>query len=142
MKVLIQFNPLTTSGSQKWNGAAPIFIRRADLIMQDSVIEKFLVRGSLALIKRTTLNKRREEAITWVIKYFIAASAGYLFRWLFNKGIRDNRLISNPIQAVSHERAEIAMKVPMIIELKNIILNSFIIKKKRVKTFINGVWTQ
>lgn len=48
-------------------------------------------------------NKSSEDAITWVIKYFRAASDGYLLLGFFNNGIREIRLISRPIQAENHE---------------------------------------
>lgn len=59
------------------------------------------------------------------------------------KGINDNKLISNPIQAPNQELDEIVIIVPIIRMVKNIILAELLkIKKKRIRTFINGVWTQ
>lgn len=59
---------------------------------------------------------------------------------LIIKGINDNRLISNPIQAPNQELDEIVIKVLLIKVKKNNNLAEFLnIKKKRVKTFINGV---
>lgn len=62
---------------------------------------------------------------------------------LIIKGINDNKLISSPIQAPSQELDEIVIKVPLIKVIINNILAEFLkIKKKRTKTFINGVWAQ
>jgi hypothetical protein len=56
------------------------------------------------------------------------------------KGIKDNKLISNPIHAPNHEVEEIVINVPLIKVIKNNNLYEFLkIKKKRSKTFINGV---
>ena len=56
------------------------------------------------------------------------------------KGIKANKLISNPIQAPNQELAEIEIKVPVIKIPKNIIFDELLkIKKKRIRTFINGV---
>lgn len=62
---------------------------------------------------------------------------------LIIKGINDNKLISNPIQAPSQELEDTVIIVLLIKVKKNSNLAEFLnIKKKRVKTFINGVWTQ
>lgn len=137
IKVLDQFNPLIISGNQKWKGAAPIFIRRAHLII---IIEVVLNSIILSIFIDKIVEKRNNlDARACVIKYLRADSAGKVFLLFFNKGKIDNKLISNPIQAETHESDEIVIKVPIIIELKNNILYSFIIKKKRIRTFINGV---
>lgn len=59
---------------------------------------------------------------------------------LIIKGINDNKLISNPIQAPSQELEDTVIIVLLIKVKKNSNLAEFLnIKKKRVKTFINGV---
>lgn len=59
------------------------------------------------------------------------------------RGIKDNKLISNPIQAPNHELEEIVIIEPRNKINRNIIFDELLkIKKKRIKTFINGVWTQ
>ena len=59
------------------------------------------------------------------------------------RGIKANKLISKPIHAPNQELAETVIKVPVIKIHKNIILEELLkIKKKRITTFINGVWTQ
>lgn len=51
-------------------------------------------------------------------------------------------MISKPIQAPNQEFAEIAIIVPIIkVNINNIFDELLKIKKKRIKTFINGVWT-
>lgn len=62
---------------------------------------------------------------------------------LIIKGINDSKLISNPTQAPNQELEEIVIIVLLIKVKKNNNLDEFLnIKKKRIKTFINGVWTQ
>ena len=137
---LIHLNPSITSGNQKWNGAAPIFVRRAELrmIVGSWLYSKLLIVLVLVIIK-ITANKRTVEAMAWVIKYFRDDSVERIFFCLFNRGIIDRRLISSPSHIPIHEYDEIAMIVPIIIDDENIILYIFVIKKKRGKTFINGV---
>lgn len=85
------------------------------------------------------LNNKIEEAKAWVKKYFRDASVDIKLLSLI-KGIKDNKLISKPIHAPNHEFEEIVIKVPEIKIKINIILEElFKIKKKRIRTFINGV---
>lgn len=87
-------------------------------------------------------NSNTAEAIAWVKKYFNEASVDIKLL-LFIRGINDNKLISNPIQAPSQELDETVIIVPVIRIKKNIILAELLkIKKKRVGTFISGVWAQ
>lgn len=67
-------------------------------------------------------NIKIKEAITWIIKYFKAASEGYIEFELFNKGIMDRRLISRPNHILIQEYEEIEIKDPIIKEIKNRIL--------------------
>jgi len=92
-------------------------------------------------INKIIPNNKIEEAKAWVKKYFKDASVDIKLSSLI-KGIKDNKLISNPIHAPNQEFEEIVIKV-LIIKIKiNIIFEElFKIKKKRIKTFINGVWT-
>lgn len=71
-KILGHDNPLITSGNQKWKGAAPIFIRRAEF-----KIIWFFKDERLSSKKEsevTTAKIIKEEAKAWARKYFIAAS--------------------------------------------------------------------
>lgn len=75
-----------------------------------------------------------------MIKYLIADSEEKIFLLSIIKGIKDNKLISNPIHIPNHEEEEIVIIDPVI----NIIINKnfeiiLIIKKKRSITFIIGV---
>lgn len=58
-------------------------------------------------------------------------------------GIKEIKLISIPIHILKKEIDEIENKVLIIITVKNNILEKFIliILKKKIKTFINEVWT-
>lgn len=88
-------------------------------------------------------NNSKAEANAWVKKYFNEASVDKELFVLIIRGINDNKLISNPIQAPTQELDEIEIKEPIISVNKNNIFDKFLkIKKKRIRTFINGVWTQ
>ena len=140
---MFQVNPSITPGNQKWNGAAPLFKSRAE------EIKRFLYfkRNSLFILSKTnikiTANKNTEEASACVKKYFKEASDDIKLFVLIIKGINDNKLISNPIHAPSQDVDEIVTSVPLIRVIKNSNLDEFLkIKKKRIKTFISGVWAQ
>lgn len=88
-------------------------------------------------------NKKMREAKTWIKKYLIEDSLEIKLLWSIIKGIKDIKLISSPIHIPIQEDEEIVIKVPVIKVVMNKNLNKkFIIKKKRIKTFICGVWTQ
>lgn len=63
-------------------------------------------------------NKRTIEAKAWVKKYFNELSVEIKLL-LFIRGIKDNKLISNPIHTLIQELAEIEIKVPIIKHIKN-----------------------
>lgn len=67
-------------------------------------------------------NKKIVEANLWIKKYFKDASEEYKFFEFIIKGIKDNKLISNPIHILNQEEAEIEIKEPKIIEITNNIL--------------------
>lgn len=87
-------------------------------------------------------NNKTLEAKAWVKKYFNDASEeNKLFNFIV-RGIKDNKLISNPIHTLNQEDELILIIVPRNNEDKNNILYEFFkIKKKRIKTFIYRVWT-
>lgn len=140
---MFQVKPSITPGNQKWNGAAPLFNRRAE------EINRFLcfIKNTLFILSKInikiTANRKTEEAKAWVKKYLREASDDIKLFVLIIKGINDNKLISNPIQAPNQEVEETVIRVPLIRVIKNKSLDEFLkIKKKRIKTFISGVWTQ
>lgn len=59
------------------------------------------------------------EAVTWVIKYFKADSAWYLFFFKFIKGINTNILISIINQVINQVFVDIISKVENNIIVKN-----------------------
>jgi hypothetical protein len=63
-----------------------------------------------------------EEAKACVKKYFKEDSEENKFFVLIIRGIKDNKLISNPIHIPNQEEEEIEIKVPIIIVKKKIIL--------------------
>lgn len=64
-------------------------------------------------------NKKIDEAKAWVRKYFKDDSDENKFFDLIIKGIKDNKLISSPIQILNQEVEEIAIIVPTIMDKKN-----------------------
>lgn len=121
IKQLNHCNPSIISGNQKWNGAAPIFVNKA---VSKIILAKFLIKIISFIINIIVIiaNKKIVEARAWVTKYFIADSFDITFFFEAISGIIDRRLISRPIHIPSHEVDEMAIIVPIIMALKNIIL--------------------
>lgn len=102
------------------------------MIISNNLIEIWLN----FIINRITANRRAVEAKACVKKYFNEDSVDINLPSLI-RGIKDNKLISKPIQVPNHELDEIEITVPMTRILKNIVFDElFIIKKKRIETFI------
>lgn len=121
IKATFHLNPSITLGNQKWNGAAPLFINIELQINIKTYSFEFVfkVRG---ISKIKILNKKIEEAKAWVKKYFREASEENKFFDLIIKGIKDNKLISNPIHILNQDEEEIVIVVPKIIDKTKIIL--------------------
>ena len=139
----IQFIPSITLGNQNWNGAVPLFINKEDKIIILILLFSVLLNIKLFLyMNKIVENNKTEEAKAWVKKYFKEASLDIKLL-SFIGGINDNKLISNPIQEPNQELAEIVIIVLIIKIKKNKFFDELLkIKKKRIKTFINGVWAQ
>lgn len=111
--MLIQFKPSITIGNQKWNGAIPVFIinEEAKIIL----IFEFIFKNIFHSVKnenRIIENNKILEAIAWVKKYFREASEeNKLFNFIV-RGIKDNKLISNPIQTLNHDDDLTLINVP------------------------------
>jgi len=115
---LYQFSPSITLGNQKWKGAAPLFSNREEEIKEGIKLLKLILK--FKNIKNIKIaNKRILEAIACTKKYFKEDSEENKLFELIIKGIKDNKLISNPIQTLNQELAEIVIKVPKIIEKIN-----------------------
>ena len=100
-----------TWGSQKWRGAAPIFIPIPTI--------KKVCLISIKLLELLKKIKDADiiiiiDARAWVIKYLILASEEDGLILLIIRGISLIRLISKPNQHENHEEDEIAIKVPVI----------------------------
>lgn len=94
-------------------------------------------------MSRIIENKRIEEAKAWVKKYFnLLSEVNKFFLPSFIRGIKESKLISKPIHAPSQEFDEIVINDPKINVIKKILFEIFLIKKKRINTFMSGVWTQ
>lgn len=120
IKAMFQFKPSITFGNQKWKGATPLFIIKEDAKIK--LNKKFLFIKMLCSIfelNKIIANKRVLEANACVRKYLIEASAENKLFEFIESGIKDKRLISNPIQTLSHEEELILIKVPVINEREN-----------------------
>lgn len=113
MILLIQFNPSITIGNQKWKGAIPVFIIKDDARI--ILIFEFKFKKVFHSIKKENKiieNSRTLDAKACVKKYFNAASEeNKLFNFIV-KGIKDNKLISSPIQILNQEDEQILIIVP------------------------------
>lgn len=108
--------------------------------VKDSLISLFKLFFNINKIEE---NNKTVEAKAWVKKYFKEASVDIKLLLSLNRGIKDNKLISKPIQAPNQELDVTVINVPIIIIVINKIFDELLkIKKKRTITFINGVWTQ
>ena len=82
------------------------------------------------------------DAIAWIKKYLIAASLLFLlFSILIIIGIKDIRLISNPIHIPNKVEDEIVIKVPEMRKNEYTKGGKYKFIKKKCITIV-GVWTQ
>lgn len=119
----IQDRPWITSGSQKWKGAAPIFIKIAEFRIRGlifSITSDWIIFKFDRVIKIE--NIKMVDAKACVMKYFRAASDSYAFFCLLISGIIDRRLISRPIHILNQLFEDMVMVVPTIMEVVNKIL--------------------
>lgn len=121
IKQLNHDNPSETVGSHIWKGEAP------NLTLNDKSIIDEIIHGVIEIdwiIEKKEDDKRKEnkkieEAIDWIKKYFIEASEQRLLEWEEIKGINPIKLISIPIQAMNQEDDLIVIKDPKSITKKN-----------------------
>lgn len=69
IKQFIHLSPLITFGNQKWNGAAPIFIKREIFIIEDVKLD-MKEFNLIKIIKNSNLI----DVKVWIRKYLIIAS--------------------------------------------------------------------
>lgn len=101
---LIQLNPSITSGNQKWNGAAPIFVKSVEFrIIIGNCLNSRLLNEFIFVIIKIMENNKIVEARAWVIKYLMDDSVDIKFLVLLKRGIIDNKLISSPNHIPIHE---------------------------------------
>jgi len=114
-RVWIHLDVWITWGSQKWRGAAPILIERANKIrglIKEIELEEFKenIKIDIKIIKI--------DAKAWAIKYLIEVSVEYGLILLIRRGINLIKLISSPNQHKNHEDEEHAIKVPINKQIK------------------------
>jgi len=106
-----QFKYILTWGNQKWKGANPAFIKRAEVKII-SRFSKFKYSWFKNLKFTPKINKI--DAIAWVKKYLIEASVSLEFNFESIRGIILIKLISNPSHLVNQELEDTAITVPVI----------------------------
>ena len=78
------------------------------------------------------MKRREDEAIAWIKKYFNEASVENMFLLEESKGMKESKLISNPIHAPIHELAHKEINIPLINILKKRIFVELLgIRKER-----------
>lgn len=139
IKRFLQESPSITWGSQKWKGAAAIFIKSLKKIKKERMERLVNLCWSVAA-KRAEVN-RIEEAKAWIKKYFNVASFSRGEEKFINNANTANILISSPTQAINQEEAEIAKTGPIKRRPKNKAFQGRInIQKGNYSIF--GIWAQ
>lgn len=117
--------PCVTSGTQKWNGARPNFIRRAMVINSEAgEFETFEIVHCpeyRAFIRMASM--RIIDAVACVIKYLTAASVDRGDGFFIRMGMKASMFISNPIQAINQCELTIVISVPdrMVVVIASVI---------------------
>ena len=78
----------------------------------NTIFIKFILKFKKIMIKITE-NKNTLEANAWTRKYFKEDSEENKFFEFIIKGIKDSKLISNPIHTPNQEEDEIVINVPV-----------------------------
>lgn len=110
--------PWVTSGTQKWNGAAPSFMMM-EMVMRMLVVESMLCNSVHWLVWRKLFmiaNIRIMEAVAWERKYFVAASVDRGLWFLIKMGMIASIFISSPIHIIIVWELKIVIKGPIRIE--------------------------
>jgi len=106
INIIMQFihlKPSIISGNQKWNGAVPILVKRAEFII---IIKVEFILGEINSVNIIIIiieNRIIKEERAWVIKYFMADSDDNMFFVDVIRGMIDNKLISSPIHIPNQE---------------------------------------
>lgn len=109
--------PCNTSGSQKWIGAAPIFIVRAKVMIVvenlflSSKMSQLPVCQALVVLARSII----ADAIACVRKYLVVASDARVVFGFEMTGRMANMFSSSPTQAMSQLELDMVVIVPIII---------------------------
>lgn len=140
VKTIIELNhvrPKIISGNQKWNGAIPILIKKAEFIIKRFIDIIFIFLEILKLIiSKVILIIIIDDAIVCTIKYFTDASDEVILILLYINGIIANKFISKPIHIPIQEVAEIEINVLKINKFKNKNLKFLFIKKRILNSYL------
>lgn len=141
VKAVIVVVPCDTSGSQKWNGAAAIFIIRAKVMivaagLDERCISQFDVFRAFIVAE----NRRAVEAIVWVRKYLVAASVARGWFGLEIIGVIDSVLISRHTHVISQCVVDVIIEVLRMMLV--VITNQDIRLISRGLGGIFGVWAR
>lgn len=139
VKIIIEFNhvkPLIISGNQKWNGAIPILIKKAEFIIKRFKDIFIFLKILKLIIIIVILIIIIDEAIVWTMKYLTDASEEVILILLYIKGIIAKRFISRPIHIPIQEVDEIEINVLKISKFKKRILKFLFIKKRILNSYL------
>lgn len=126
IKQFHQDEALISEGIQRWNGIIPILINILVIIITLSLMGQSIIK----LIKMDI--KNMEDAILWIIRYFIDWSL--IFFDFVSSGKNLIKLISIDIHDIKILLLDIVKIVDRNITIMNIVFDELIIIKKRFKS--------
>lgn len=109
-----------TWGNQKWNGAAPILINILIINNKEVIVGEIKVNAGPE-ISSPAINKRPDPSAC-TKKYLIAASVSWFELDCTIRGIKDNKLISNPAHTKIQWEEDIVTRVPVT----KVVMNSVV----------------
>lgn len=131
---------METCGNQECRGATPDL--RASLKNIISTIYNCIIWFIPLTIDKIRLIMIIIDPRVWTRKYLIVVSVKEGVSLNKRMGIKLIKLTSNPNHANSHEEDEIEISEPIIrVGITQIICGLIKIKKEKIYTFINRVWT-
>lgn len=129
IKIWNQKHSSTIFGNQKCRGGTPAFnVNLKKIISEKNIISSKYEFMNIIILKIIIIT----DAAAWIKKYLIVDSEEMGDNLMVNMGIKHIKLISKPIQQVSHELAEHVIIVPIIIININIIKFILIIIKEKL----------
>ena len=118
--------PCNTSGSQKWIGAAPIFIikDRAMIVVENLFLSSRMFQLPVCQTLIVLDSSIIADAIACVKKYLVVASDARVVFGFEMIGRIANMFSSKPIQAISQLELDIVIMVPIVMLRKTIVMDA------------------